>query len=135
MTQESLLILLADAILVTHVLFVTFVVIGLVLICLGYFIKWSWVRNRTFRILHLLAIGFVVVQSWLGAICPLTIWEMAIREKADMEVYSGSFIQHWLQDLLYYNAPEWVFIVLYTVFGSLVLVSWYLVRPDKPAGK
>ena len=135
MAQESLLIFLADAILVTHVLFVIFVVIGLVFIYSGHFLKWSWIRNRTFRILHLLAIGIVVVQSWIGVICPLTTWEMAIREKADLEAYSGSFIQHWLQNLLYYNAPEWVFIILYSVFGSLVLVSWYLVRPNKPAGK
>ena len=133
--QELLLILLADAILVTHVLFVLFIVLGLVCIYLGYFLKWSWVRNRTLRILHLLSIGIVVVQSWLGMICPLTIWEMAIREKLELDVYSGSFIQHWLQSLLYYHAPEWVFIVLYTIFGSLVLTSWFVVRPNKSIGK
>jgi len=106
-----------------------------VCIYLGYFLKWSWVRNRTLRILHLLSIGIVVVQSWLGMICPLTIWEMAIREKLELDVYSGSFIQHWLQSLLYYHAPEWVFIVLYTIFGSLVLTSWFVVRPNKSIGK
>lgn len=127
--NETLLLVLADAILILHVLVVCFVVLGLVVIYVGFFLKWQWVRNRFFRIIHLLVIGFVVVQSWFGAICPLTTWEMALREAARTETYSGSFIQHWLQSLLYYNAQQWVFIVAYTVFGSLVLASWFIVPP------
>ncbi len=123
------MILLADAILIVHVLFVLFVVFGLVAVYLGYFLKWRWVRNRVFRILHLIAIGIVAVQSWLGVICPLTVWEMALRAEAGADSYSGSFIQHWLQSLLYYQAPEWVFITVYTGFGGLVLLSWFVVRP------
>lgn len=128
--KEWFLELIADVILVAHVLFVLFVVLGLFLIYLGYALKWNWVRNRAFRVIHLVAIAIVVVQSWIGVICPLTVWEMALREKAQLETYSGSFIQHWLHNLLYYNAPEWVFIVAYTVFGSLVIASWYMVRPN-----
>ena len=127
----SLLLLLADSILVFHVLFVVFVVFGLLAIYVGYFLRWAWVRNKTFRILHLSAIGYVVVQSWLGVVCPLTTWEMALRAEADTSTYSGSFIQHWLQSLLYYTAPEWVFVVVYTLFGSLVAASWFVVRPNQ----
>ncbi len=127
----SLLLLLADIILIFHVLFVAFVVVGLLAVYAGYFLGWRWVRNRVFRIAHLFAIGYVVVQAWLGVLCPLTIWEMALRTKAGATTYSGSFIQHWLQSLLYYSAPEWVFIVVYTLFGSLVLASWFVVRPCK----
>lgn len=129
MLKESLLTFLADAILIVHISIVFFVVFGLVAIYLGYILKWQWVRNRIFRILHLIAIGIVVVQSWVGVICPLTVWEMKLRAEAGAETYSGSFIQHWLQNLLYYSAPEWVFIVLYTGFGSLVVASWFVVRP------
>lgn len=130
MSQKALL-LLADAILITHVLFVFFVIFGLAAIYLGGILKWSWVKNRFFRIGHLLAIGVVVLQSWIGVICPLTTWEMALREKAGGATYSGSFIQHWLHKILYYSAPDWVFIVVYTCFGSLVLASWFVVRPKK----
>ena len=130
MSEQSLLLLLADALLLIHVLFVGFVVLGLVAIYLGFFLHWRWVRNRWFRILHLMAIVIVVLQSWLGLICPLTIWEMALREKASAAVYAGSFIQYWLHQLLYWQAPDWVFIVVYTVFGALVLASWFIVRPD-----
>jgi hypothetical protein len=121
----------ADAILITHVLFVAFVVLGLLLIFAGKVLAWSWVYNLVFRSTHLAAIGIVVLQSWLGAICPLTVWEMGLRAKAGDTVYTGSFIGHWLQTLLYYRAPEWAFILLYTLFGALVAASWYWVRPKR----
>lgn len=129
MTADSAYLLAADALLIAHTLFVAFVVFGLVAIYLGFWLSWSWVRNLWFRVLHLCAIGFVVMQSWLGAICPLTIWEMQLRGKAGQSTYDGSFIQYWLQSILYYEAPEWVFIVLYTVFGILVFASWFIVHP------
>lgn len=121
---------LADTILTIHILFVLFVVFGLVLIYVGYFRRWHWVRHKTFRILHLIAIGVVVLQSWFGIICPLTTLEMWLRDQAGQTTYSGSFIQHWLQSLLYYEAPDWVFIVVYTTFAVLVIASWFVVRPQ-----
>ena len=119
----------ADALLVTHALFVVFVVLGLVFVFAGKFLSWQWVRNPWFRVAHLLGIGVVVLQSWFGVICPLTIWEMDLRSKAGETIYEGSFIRHWLKELLYYQAPPWVFVVCYTAFAGLVLASWFLVRP------
>ena len=125
-------LLAADLILFTHVLFVAFVVIGLLLILIGKPLHWAWVRNRWFRIAHLLAIGVVVLQAWLGVICPLTILEMWLRERAGDAVYAGTFISHWLETILYYQAPAWVFIACYTAFGALVALSWFWVPPRKP---
>lgn len=119
----------ADALLFLHVLFVAFVVLGLAAILIGKFRGWSWIRNAWFRLAHLVAIGVVVLQSWFGMICPLTTWEMALRQRAGDTVYAGTFISHWLDAILYYQAPAWVFAVCYTVFGALVLVSWFRVRP------
>lgn len=130
--SHALYALAADAILVTHALFVVFVVFGLILIFLGKFCSWHWVRNRWFRVTHLLGIGIVVLQSWIGVICPLTTWEAALRLKAGEAAYEDSFIAHWLNALLYYQAPPWVFVVCYTAFGALVLLSWFLVRPRNP---
>jgi len=121
--------LIADAILLLHVAFVAFVVLGLAFILIGKLLTWSWVRNRWFRLIHLASIGVVVVQSWLGVLCPLTNWEITFRAKAGDAVYSGSFISHWLQSLLYYEAPAWVFVVGYTAFGILVIASWFWVGP------
>jgi hypothetical protein len=119
----------ADAILLLHVLFVAFVIMGLSLIIIGKFLNWSWVRNPWFRIAHLAAIGVVVLQSWLGVNCPLTTWEMAFRSGAGETVYFGSFISHWIGIFLYYQAPEWVFVVCYSAFGALVAASWFWVPP------
>jgi hypothetical protein len=132
---RTLYSLAADAILVTHVLFALFVVIGLALIFAGKIASWQWVRNSLFRIAHLLGISIVVIQSWLGIICPLTIWEMNLRSKAGETIYNGSFISHWLNQLLFFQAPAWIFIACYTVFGCLVLLSWIWVRPKKFLGK
>ena len=127
--SSSFYLLMADAILLLHAMFVAFVVMGLVLILAGKVLTWSWVRNRWFRIVHLASICVVVAQSWLGVLCPLTSWEMKLRAQAGDAVYSGSFISHWLQLILYYEAPSWVFVVFYTTFGGLVMASWYWVRP------
>lgn len=133
--EQKLLLIVADAILVIHVAFVIFVICGLFAIYVGYFLKWSWIRNFWFRISHLAAIGIVVLQSWLDAICPLTIWEMSLRKEAGDSAYSGSFIQHWLHSILYYSAPEWVFVLSYTGFGCLVLVSWFIIKPIKSSDR
>ena len=79
----------ADAILLLHVLFVAFVVLGLVLVFVGRALGWFWVRNRWFRLLHLIAIAVVVIQSWLRVICPLTTLEMEFRSRAGDAVYPG----------------------------------------------
>ena len=117
--------------LLLHFLFVCFVVFGLLLIFAGKWRRWRWVRHFCFRLAHLGAIGVVVLQSWLGMICPLTTWEMQLRERAGDQTYSGAFVAHWVDQLLYYRAPEWVFILLYTTFGALVAFSWFWVRPQR----
>lgn len=126
----TLFLAAADVVLALHVLFVVFVIAGLVFVFLGGLRGWRWVRNRRFRILHLAAIAIVVIQSWIGIICPLTTIEMALRRHAGDATYSGAFIAHWLEDILYYRAPAWLFIVCYSVFGVLVAASWFWVRPD-----
>lgn len=129
MDTRQFYLIAADATLFIHVLFVSFVILGLVMVFAGKLFSWSWVRNRRFRIAHLVAIGIVVLQSWFSVICPLTQWEMNLRGKAGGTTYPGSFVAHWLEALLYYRAPEWVFILAYTLFGALVVVSWYWIRP------
>lgn len=123
--------LAADAVLVLHFLFVVYVVLGLLLILTGGLLRWSWVRNWWFRISHLAAIGIVVLQAWLGMICPLTTLEMWLRREAGDASYSGAFIAHWLDAILYYQAPAWVFALCYTVFGAVVVMSWIWIRPER----
>ena len=127
--MNTLYLVAADLVLYLHIGFVVFVIAGLVLIFLGRLLGWAWIRNGLFRLAHLAAIAVVVLQAWLGVICPLTTLEMWLRAKAGDAVYPGSFIAHWVEQILYYDAPAWVFTLCYTVFGLLVLASWIWIRP------
>jgi polyferredoxin len=131
----SLYALGADLILVLHFLVVLFVVGGQLMVMLGGWCRWDWVRNRGFRVLHLVLIVVVVSQAWLGQLCPLTLWEMELRTKAGQVTYGDSFISHWISRLLYYQAPAWVFTLCYSLFAALVFVSWIGVRPHPPTDR
>jgi polyferredoxin len=123
--------LLADAVLVLHTAVVLFVVGGLVLTLAGAWRGWRWVRRLSFRLAHLAAIGFVVVQAWWGATCPLTTLEAWLRLQGGQASYAGSFIEHWLQRLLFWDAPAWVFTGAYTGFGLAVAAAWLAVPPRR----
>lgn len=120
---------LADLVLVSHALFVGFVVVGFALILAGLALGWTWVRRPGFRYAHLAAIGIVVLQAWFGIECPLTTLESALRTRAGEEGYGASFVQDWLYRLLYYQAENWVFTVVYTLFGTAVALVWWFAPP------
>lgn len=127
----SIYLVTADALLLVHALFVLFVVAGLVLVLVGGPCQWDWVKNPWFRLSHLAAITFVVLQSWAGQVCPLTTWELTLRASAGQEGYESSFISYWVGRLLYYNAPDWLFVLCYSAFGALVIASWWWVPPHR----
>lgn len=116
--------LLADLMLILHVLFVAFVLGGQVAVLIGWARGWGWVRNPWFRGIHLALIAYIVVQTWLGRLCPLTVWEGELRRVAGQPFHEQSFIGYWLGELLYLDLPWWVFTLIYTAFGTLVVVSW-----------
>ena len=124
--------LAADAVLVLHVAIVLFVVLGLVLIVVGNFARWRWINALWFRVAHLAAICVVALEAWFGIACPLTTLEIWLRREAGAVSHGGGFIAHWLSRLLYWNAPEWVFTVAYTVFGVLVIATWLAFPPRRP---
>jgi hypothetical protein len=129
--------LLADGVLVLHVAIVMFVVGGLVSIVVGNLRAWRWVNAPWFRLAHLGAIAIVVAEAWLGVVCPLTTLEMQLRARAGAATYDGSFIAHWLQGLLYYDAPAWAFTLAYSLFGLAVVATWCFFPPHwrRPAAK
>ena len=121
--------MLADTVLVLHFAVVIFVVGGLAFVPVGNMRNWHWVNGLSFRLTHLAAIGVVVGQAWLGKLCPLTKLASWLRGQAGEATYTASFIEHWVQRTLYYEAPHWVFTLAYSVFGILVLAAWWYFPP------
>lgn len=123
--------LLADALLGLHVAIVLFVVGLLPLVLAGGALGWRWVRHPGLRLTHLGLMIFIAAQTWLGQLCPLTVWEQALRRTAGQGSYGESFIEHWLSRLLYWDAPWWVFVAAYTGFALVVLLAWWWVKPGR----
>ena len=122
---------LADVVLCLHAAIVVFVVGGLVAIVIGNLLGWRWVNRFWLRLAHLAAIGIVMAEAWFGAECPLTTLEMWLRVQARVSTYSGSFVEHWMHRLLYYDAPPWVFIAGYSLFAFAVAAAWWLYPPQR----
>ncbi len=120
----------ADAVLVLHFLVAGFVVLGLIAVWIGTLAGWAWIRDPWFRYLHLAAIAFVALEALAGMMCPLTLWEDALRGGAR----PGSFVGRWIYRLLYYDAPEWLFSLLYLLWAAATLVTLRIVPPRKRAG-
>ena len=132
--MQSFQLFLADAILVTHALIVLFNIASLPAIWIGHAGKWRFVRNFYFRAIHLLLIGYIAAQAAVGKVCPLTDWENQLRLKAgEKAAYEASFITHWVQRVMFYEADEKIFTAAYLTFFALVLGTLFWVKPTPPA--
>jgi hypothetical protein len=126
--------LFADAVLIVHFLYVLFAVGGEVLVLVGGALRWRWVRNLPFRLVHLTAVALVAVEALLGVICPLTEWEYRLRELAGQHVQRQlSFVARLVRSVIFYDFPAWVFTVAYVGFALLVAGSFLLYPPRRAA--
>jgi hypothetical protein len=121
--------LLADGVVLVHVAYVSFIVLGQLLIWLGWAFGRGFARNRWFRSLHLLAIGIVVFEALFNIDCPLTVWEYRLRIAGGQDVTGATFMARLLHWLLFYDAPAYVFTIGYCITGALVLGTFVLFPP------
>ncbi|MDN0083684.1 DUF2784 domain-containing protein [Crenobacter sp. SG2305] len=101
--------LAADAVVLIHVGFVLFVMLGGLLV-----LRWprlAW--------LHLPAVAWGALVEFTGWICPLTPLEQSLRAAAGEAVYSGDFVDHYLIPLLY---PAGLTRSIQLVLGAVVLL-------------
>lgn len=131
--SPSLYTWLADAVLALHATIVLFVLLAVPWVACGYHRRWPLADRLGFRLLHLAAIGLVIAESWLGIRCPLTELEAWLRRRAGETFEAESFVGYWLQQLLYWNLPSWVFTLAYSLFGLLVLLLWWRLPPRRPS--
>lgn len=118
----------AILILAVHAAIIVFNVAGLVLIPLGAWRGWCWVRGFGWRLLHLLCLATVAAQALAGRACFLTVWQM----QADGEEPAQPLIAGWINRLIYWPLPLWVFTVLYALVLLYVLWLWRQVPPRLP---
>jgi hypothetical protein len=121
----------ADAVLVLHTVVVCFVVGGQIFILLGWVRHWAWTRHFLFRTLHLAIIGLITLESWLRVACPLTTLENILRIHVRGQGYENSFVGYWLQQMLFYSAPVWVFSLIYTAFAAMVVICFVAYPPRR----
>ena len=100
---------LADLVLVIHLAFVLFVVLGGLLV-----LEWS-----RLAIVHVPAAIWGALIEFTGWICPLTPLENSLRMRGGEAGYSGGFIQHYVQPTLY---PAGLTRSTQLVLGSVVLL-------------
>jgi hypothetical protein len=125
--------LIADLIVSIHFGYVIIVVGGLFVIILGGVLRWRFIRNFWFRVIHLAMILLVVFETLFGISCPLTEWEYELRIVAGQQNVDGeSFIARLIHLLIFYEFPQIVFTVAYCVFGIAVILSWWLIPPVLP---
>jgi hypothetical protein len=122
----------ADLVTLIHAAYVAVVVLGFVAILVGWAAGWDWVRNRYFRIVHVAMILLVCCEALIGTTCPLTVWENMLRVKGGEAGYSRDFVGYWLDSLIFYQAPLWVFTTAYLTFGALVILTFWLVPMQWP---
>lgn len=82
---------LADLVVVAHLLFIVFALLG------GLLLLW----RRSWVFIHLPAAIWVSLISFKGWICPLTPLENYLRTEAGAVGYGGGFVEHYIIALIY----------------------------------
>ncbi len=121
--------LLANLIVVIHLAYVSYVLVGLLLILAGIVRRWQWIRNVWFRVSHLIMILIVVGEEIGDVECPLTRWELALRASAGQEAREGAFVGELLHNLFHFDWADWVFTTIYFAMALLVLATLWLAPP------
>jgi hypothetical protein len=124
--------ILADVLVAIHFAIVAFVVLGLLAILVGVAFRRSWARNFWFRLVHLIAIGFIAAEGFLGMDCPLTIWERQLRDAAHQEFSGDSFMARLIHNILFFDVDPTILNRCHIAFGALVLATFVFAPPRWP---
>lgn len=113
--------LAADALVVIHLGFILFVLLGGLLL-----LRWprlSW--------MHLPAVAWGIVVECLHLSCPLTPWENQLRGMAGQAGYDGGFIEHYLIPLIYpagLTPQIQIWLGAIVVLVNLTVYAWLIWR-------
>jgi glycopeptide antibiotics resistance protein len=117
--------LLADLVLGAHFAIAAFLVLGMVLIPLGAYWHWTWVRSRHLRQIHMGLMVLIAIEALFHITCPLTTLEAYLRKSTAPE----SFWADQLGKILYWDLPLEFFTILYGCCVVWALFLWKSVPP------
>ena len=115
--------LLADSVLVLHLLFIGFVIFGGLIVS-----RSAWVA-----LCHIPVACWGVFIELTGGVCPLTMLEVSLRRVAGDAGYSDSFIEHYLLPIIYpagltrsiqFELAGFVILINVAIYGWLLYRLW-----------
>lgn len=117
---------LAEAVLAAHLLVIAFNAFGLIVVPLGAWRGWRFVRIGWWRWLHLASMAVVAVQALAGRACVLTILQGSLEGRQ-----APPLIMTILNRLIYWPLPIWVFGAAYVLLFLYAVLMMGVVRPER----
>ena len=117
-----------EAVLAVHIAVILFNVFGLVAVPVGALCNWRFVHIRWWRVLHVLSLATVAVQALVGRACFLTVWQ---DELSALQQPSTPLILGWINQVIYWQLPIWVFAGLYLLVFIYAVALLWLVPPRR----
>jgi hypothetical protein len=115
--------LAADFVVLIHFLWIIFLIFG----------AFIGKKYRTVKVFHVAGLGFAVIIQIFGWYCPLTHFEIWLRQRHDpLLTHSGSFIVYYMEKLIYIELTPGIIFVLTLI---LISISAYLYSGNKHVSK
>jgi len=115
---------MADGVVVLHLAFIVFVLLGGLLV-----LRWRW-----WVWVHLPAVGWAVMIELAGWICPLTPLENWLLERGNQVTYHSGFIEQYILPLVYpalLTRQLQIVLALGLVGINLLIYGWVIYRSVK----
>ena len=119
-------IIFSEIVLLFHFSIFLFIILSFILIPLGYHKKWKWVKNKYYRLIHLILMGIIFIETILGFMCPLTILENFLRNNLRI----NNKITQIIHQIMYWDLPTYQFIILYLLSLLYLIFLWFFFKPD-----
>lgn len=119
-------IIFSEIVLLSHFCIFLFMILSFFLIPIGYYQKWKWVKNKYYRLIHLILMGIILIETILGFMCPLTILENFLRN----DIETNNKITQIIHQIMYWDLPSYQFIILYLLSLLYLIFLWCFFKPD-----
>lgn len=115
-------LILADMAVLSHFLWILFLMFGAF---------WG-IRQRVVKVVHVLGLAFAFIINLFGLECPLTYLEVWLQSRGPSgEAYTGSFVAHYLQKVIYIDLPSYALFFMTAVLCAFN--AWFYLMKKKRA--